>query len=169
MDIQIRPLNDQRDPAIISQAFRDQGWERSPEQYVRYYIEQENGDRVTLVAELDGVFAGYVNVLWHSDYPSFQASGIPEINDLNVLMRYQRQGIGTRLMDEAEAVIRERTDTVGIGVGIFSDYGKAQILYAHRGYIPDGKGIYKHDRYLKYGDEIVIDDDVILYLTKKLK
>ncbi|WP_339276994.1 GNAT family N-acetyltransferase [Paenibacillus sp. FSL W8-0426] len=169
MDIQIRLLNDQRDPAIISQAFRDQGWERSPEQYVRYYIEQENGDRVTLVAELDGVFAGYVNVLWHSDYPAFQASGIPEINDLNVLMRYQRQGIGTRLMDEAEAAIRERTDTAGIGVGIFSDYGKAQILYAHRGYIPDGKGIYKHDRYLKYGDEIVIDDDVILYLTKKLK
>lgn len=169
MDIQIRLLNDQRDPAIISQAFRDQGWERSPEQYVRYYIEQENGDRVTLVAELDGVFAGYVNVLWHSDYPAFRASGIPEINDLNVLMRYQRQGIGTRLMDEAEAAIRERTDTAGIGVGIFSDYGKAQILYAHRGYIPDGKGIYKHDRYLKYGDEIVIDDDVILYLTKKLK
>lgn len=169
MDIQIRSLNDQRDPAVISQAFRDQGWERSPEQYVRYYNEQENGDRVTLVAELDGDFAGYVNVLWHSDYPAFQALGIPEINDLNVLMRYQRQGIGTRLMDEAEAAIRERTDTAGIGVGIFSDYGNAQILYAHRGYIPDGKGIYKHDRYLKYGDEIVIDDDVILYLTKKLK
>ncbi|MEC0126633.1 GNAT family N-acetyltransferase [Paenibacillus pabuli] len=167
MNIHIRLLNES-DPVIISQAFQEQGWEKSAEQYLHYLAEQQNGERVTLVAELNGVFAGYVNVLWKSYYPSFREKGIPEINDFNVLIKYQRQGIGTRLMDRAEEVIQERADTAGIGVGVFSDYGKAQILYARRGYIPDGQGIHKHDRYLKWGDETTIDDDVVLYLTKKL-
>ncbi|WP_217506632.1 GNAT family N-acetyltransferase [Paenibacillus xylanilyticus] len=159
----------ENDPVIISHAFQEQGWEKPVEQYLRYLVEQHKGERVTLVAELDGAFAGYVNVLWNSHYPSFREQGIPEINDFNVLIKYQRQGIGSRLMDRAEELIRERTDTAGIGVGVFSDYGKAQILYAHRGYIPDGKGIHRYDRYLMPGDETVIDDDVVLYLTKKLK
>lgn len=167
MNIHIRLLNES-DPAVISQAFQEQGWERSAEQYIHYLAGQRNGERVTLVAEVDGAFAGYVNVLWNSYYPSFREQGIPEINDFNVLMKYQRQGIGSQLMDRAEEVIQERTDTAGIGVGVFSDYGKAQILYAHRGYIPDGKGIHKHDRYIQPGDETIIDDDVVLYLTKKL-
>lgn len=47
--------------------------------------------------------------------------------------------------------------------------GDAQILYANRGYVPDGKGIYNGQRYIEYGDTIVVDDDVVLYLTKALK
>lgn len=167
MNIRIRLLNES-DPVVISQAFQEQGWAKSAELYIQYLAEQQNGERVTLVAEHNGVFAGYVNVLWNSYYPSFREQGIPEINDFNVLIKYQRQGIGSRLMDRAEEVIQERTDTAGIGVGVFSDYGKAQILYARRGYIPDGQGIHKRDRYLKWGDETIIDDDVVLYLTKKL-
>lgn len=167
MNIHIRLLNE-GDPVVISQAFQEQAWAKSVEQYLQYLAEQQNGERVTLVAEVDGAFAGYVNVLWNSQYPSFREQGIPEINDFNVLIKYQRQGIGSRLMDRAEEVIQERTVTAGIGVGVFSDYGKAQILYARRGYIPDGQGVHKHDRYLKWGDETIIDDDVVLYLTKKL-
>ncbi|UPK45567.1 GNAT family N-acetyltransferase [Paenibacillus pabuli] len=167
MNIRIRLLNE-NDPVVISQAFQEQSWAKPAEQYIQYLTEQQNGERVTLVAELNGAFAGYVNVLRNSYYPLFKEQGIPEINDFNVLIKYQRQGIGTLLMDRAEEVILERTDTAGIGVGVFSDYGKAQILYARRGYIPDGQGIHKHDRYLKWGDETIIDDDVVLYLTKKL-
>ncbi|MET3937443.1 ribosomal protein S18 acetylase RimI-like enzyme [Paenibacillus sp. PvP094] len=168
MNIHIRTLNE-HDPALISRAFQEQGWVKPVEQYLHYLAEQEKGERVTLVAELDGAFAGYVNVLWNSPYPSFKEQGIPEINDFNVLIQYQRQGIGSRLMDRAEELIQERTDIAGIGVGVFTDYGKAQILYVRRGYIPDGKGIHKHDRYLMPGDETIIDDDVVLYLTKKLR
>ncbi|MCF7755760.1 GNAT family N-acetyltransferase [Paenibacillus xylanexedens] len=168
MTIHIRLLNES-DPVIISKAFQEQGWGRSPEQYLHYLAEQQNGERVTLVAELNGEFAGYVNVLWNSSYPSFREQGIPEINDFNVLMKFQRQGIGSRLMDRAEEVILERTDVAGIGVGVFSDYGKAQVLYVHRGYIPDGHGVHKHDHYIQPGEETIMDDDVVLYLTKKLK
>ncbi|GGO01215.1 hypothetical protein GCM10010969_23270 [Saccharibacillus kuerlensis] len=62
----------------------------------------------------------------------------------------------------------ERSSVVGIGVGLFADYGAAQVLYARRGYIPDGKGVYTGDRYAHYGDTVTIDDNLVLYLTKKL-
>jgi ribosomal protein S18 acetylase RimI-like enzyme len=51
-----------------------------------------------------------------------------------VLPRYRRQAIGTKLMDEAERLILERSPIIGIGVGLDSDCGAAQRLYVKRGY-----------------------------------
>ncbi|KAA8785365.1 GNAT superfamily N-acetyltransferase [Paenibacillus sp. 4624] len=166
-NVHIRLLTKQ-DAQVISESFQEQGWHKPPELYERYWEEQEKGKRVTLIAELNGQFAGYVNVIWTSQYPSFQEQGIPEINDFNVLMKFQRQGIGSKLMDHAEKVVKERSEVAGIGVGVYADYGKAQVLYAHRGYIPDGRGLHRDDHYLQPGEETIIDDEVVLYLTKKL-
>ena len=160
-------MND-KDPERISEAFEIQGWKKPTELYVRYLEEQRKGERVSIIAEVEGDFAGYVNVLWDSYYPSFKAKSIPEINDFNVLIKYRRQGIGSLLMDKAEEIIKERSDIAGIGVGLFSDYGHAQILYVKRGYIPDGKGIHNGQRHIEYGETLEINDDVALYLTKKL-
>lgn len=168
MNIHIREMNED-DPEVISKSFKEQGWEKPIDLYARYIEEQRNGERVSLIVEVDGNFAGYANVIWNSYYPSFKEKGIPEINDFNVLIKYRRQGIGSKLMDKAEEIIRERSDIAGIGVGIFSDYGNAQILYANRGYVPNGRGIHNGQRYIEYGDKIVVDDDVVLYLTKALK
>ncbi|MFD0618170.1 GNAT family N-acetyltransferase [Paenibacillus sp. GCM10027629] len=168
MNIQCRTIHE-GDPVIISSAFAEQGWDKPQSLYERYAQEHQKGERVTIIAEVDGVFAGYLNVLWHSTYPSFRSQGIPEINDFNVLIRYRRQGIGSILMDQAEAVIKERSAVAGIGVGLFSDYGNAQILYAKRGYIPDGKGIHNGEKYIGYGDHVQIDDDIALFLTKELR
>ncbi|MGM1048101.1 MAG: GNAT family N-acetyltransferase [Bacillota bacterium] len=159
----------EHDPEIITKAFSDQGWVKPIELYQRYIEEQKNGSRVSLIAEVEGVFAGYVNVLWDSYYPEFREKSIPEINDFNVLIKFRRQGIGSKLMDKAEEIIKERSEYAGIGVGLFSDYGNAQILYVTRGYVPDGKGISKNEKYIERGDTVVIDDDVALYLIKKLK
>ncbi|WP_054955565.1 GNAT family N-acetyltransferase [Paenibacillus dakarensis] len=167
MTIRIRELNEQ-DPSLISAAFYEQGWDKPVELYLRYFEEQSNSERVSLVAEVDNMFAGYVNILWSSYYPSFREQGIPEINDFNVLINYRRLGVGSALMDSAEKRIKERSEIAGIGVGLFSDYGNAQILYAKRGYIPDGKGIYNSRQYIEHGDTTVMDDDVALYLTKRL-
>lgn len=167
MNIHFRELNE-NDPEVISNSFKDQGWEKPVDLYLRYLEEQRNGDRVSIIAEVDGIFSGYVNVLWNSYYPSFNEKAIPEINDFNVLVKYHRQGIGSKLMDKAEEIIKERSDIAGIGVGLFSDYGNAQILYAKRGYIPDGRGIHNGEQYVGYGESVIIDDDVSLYLTKKL-
>ena len=86
-------------------------------------------------------FAGYLNVVWQVEYPPFRESGIPEIQDFNVLPRFRRKGIGSRLMESAERLAAERSHIVGIGVGMTEDYGAAQRLYALRGYVPDGRGL----------------------------
>ncbi|GIQ69631.1 hypothetical protein XYCOK13_24550 [Xylanibacillus composti] len=77
-------------------------------------------------------------------------------------------GIGSRLMDHAEQMIRERSRIAGLGVGIFSNYGAAQVLYAQRGYIPDGKGIHEGQRYIQHGETITVNDDIVFYLIKHL-
>ncbi|GIP29383.1 N-acetyltransferase [Paenibacillus sp. J23TS9] len=168
MNISIRQITE-HDPKTISDAFKEQGWDKPITLYERYIGEQNNGERVTLIAEADGRFAGYVNVIWKSYYPAFREESIPEVNDFNVLLKYRRLGIGSKLMDRAEEIISERSSVAGIGVGVFSDYGNAQVLYVKRGYVPDGKGIHNGQYYVAYGENVVINDDIVLYLTKNLK
>ena len=93
----------------IAEAFARQGWNKPASQYVRYLQEQENSQREVWVAEWAGAFVGYVTVVWESEYAPFREAAIPEIVDLNVLMRYQRQGIGSALIQHAEQRIRERS------------------------------------------------------------
>jgi GNAT superfamily N-acetyltransferase len=157
------------DPSQIARAFSDQGWDKPESQFIRYVQEEQAGQRVNLLAEVDGHFAGYVTVVWASDYPPFLAAGIPEIVDFNVLIKYRRQGIGTTLMDAAEEVAGQRSPLVGLGVCLHVDYGAAQVLYVKRGYVPDGRGVYYQGRYPGYGDRVEIGDDLTLYLTKRLR
>lgn len=163
----IREISPQ-DPPIISAAFAAQNWHKPTSQYETYWHESQTGQRIVLLAEWDGEFAGYVTIVWDSDYPPFREANIPEIVDFNVLEKFQRRGIGTALMDEAERRIAERSDTAGIGVGLMTNYGKAQILYVKHGYIPDGRGIFGHGKWLTYGDRPTVDDDLALYFTKPL-
>jgi ribosomal protein S18 acetylase RimI-like enzyme len=167
-EITIRMLNED-DPERISKAFRKQGWEKPIDLYQRYLDKQKNGEQVSLVAEIDGDFAGYVNVVWQPAYPLFREHNTPEVQDFNVLIKHRRRGIGTMLMDKAEDIIRERSEIAGIRVGLFTDYGAAQVLYVKRGYVPDGKGIYQNDVYPQYGQQVLVDDDLVLSLIKKLK
>jgi ribosomal protein S18 acetylase RimI-like enzyme len=168
IDLRIRKM-DKNDAIIISNAFKAQGWNKPMEIYRNYFAEQKNNERVTLIAEIDDKFVGYINIKWKSSYPFFFKNKIPEIVDLNVLIKYRRMGIGNKLMDKAEEIIKEQSDFAGIGVGLFSDYGSAQIMYIKRGYIPDGKGIYKKNSYIEFGETVIIDDDAVLYFIKKLK
>ncbi len=158
------------DCMTISNAFAQQGWNKPCALYEKYLQECQAGKRVSMVAEIDGEFAGYVNILWESGYTPFQEAGIPEIADFNVLKKFQRRGIGSLLMDEAERRIAARGFQVaGLGVGLYPDYGPAQILYARRGYIPDGHGIYYNARQVQPGEQVRVDDDLTLQLTKKLR
>lgn len=133
-----------------------------------YWQQSKAGKRVVLIAEYKNKFAGYLSIVWESGYPPFKEANIPEIVDFNVLLNYQRLGIGSVLMDEAEEEIAKRSNCAGIGVGLMSDYGKAQILYVKRGYVPDGRGVFKDGYWLKRGEEVMLDDDMALYFTKSL-
>lgn len=158
-----------KDCKTISESFEEQGWNKPTAQYEKYLDYQEEGKRDVIIAESDGEFAGYLTIIWNPDYPLFKEKSIPEIADFNVLKKYQRQGIGALLMDEAERRIQKVSEYAGIGFGVYKDYGAAQILYINRGYIPDGNGLVKDLKPLKYGEKVVIDDSIILYLTKDLR
>lgn len=145
------------------------GWGARGDLYERYLDEQASGVREVWVADIDGRVAGYLTIVWKTHYPPFAAESIPEIVDFNVWPEFQRRRIGTALMDHAEARIAERSDTVGIGVGLTPEYGPAQRLYVLRGYVPDGRGLTFRDRSVVHGDPVTVDDDLVLHLTKRLK
>ena len=153
---------------IISDAFQVQGWDKPVSQYKNYVAYQASGERDIIIAEWDGEFAGYLTINWNPGYKPLHERKIPEIVDFNVLKKYQRHGIGTTLMDEAEKRIKEVSEYAGIGFGVTQDYGAAQVLYVNRNYIPDGNGLMKNGESLTYGDVVTIGHDLAFYLIKKL-
>jgi len=157
------------DCQIISDAFKAQGSNDKPIELYQKYLElQHQKKKDIIVATVDSEYAGYLTINWKSDYIPFIEKNIPEIVDFNVMKKFLRKGIGSRLMDEAELRISKVSSIAGIGFGVHKDYGPAQILYARRGYIPLGTGLIKDGNELDYGDKITIDHSLAIFLTKKL-
>ena len=165
MAFTIRKLRE-GDPELISTAMTAIGWTKPREQYERYLDEQRAGTRDILVLTVDDEYVGYVTVRWTSPYEPF--AGIPEIQDFNVLPKDRRQGYGTALMDAAEALVATRSDVVGIGVGLYPDYGQAQRMYVRRGYLPDGRGLIYDGRQVAPMEMVRNDDALTLMFTKQL-
>lgn len=146
-----------------------QGWQTDVAKFEGRLRDQSEGRAVALVAEVDGQPVGYINVYPASQYGAFGKRGLPEIVDFGVLEPYRRRGIGGCLMDAAERIAGQYADTVYLGVGLHSGYGSAQRMYVKRGYVPDGTGVWYHDSVLGPYAPCVNDDDLVLYLSKKLK
>jgi GNAT superfamily N-acetyltransferase len=155
----------------IVAAFALIGWPgKDRPQYERYVREQEAGDRVVLVARTDlGEFAGYLTVKWEAGYAPFREQGIPEVQDLNVLPHLRRRGVATAMMDLAEDYEATRSPIAGIGVGLYADYGPAHLMYLSRGYLPDGRGLNYGGRICRPGDEVRVDDELCLMMTRRLR
>lgn len=165
IEILIRTMNED-DILLISSAFKNQGWNKPESQYKYYLAQQAEGLRKVFIADYKGAFAGYVTVLYKSEDPYFSEHKIPEIVDLNVLIKFRKLGIGSMLMDAAEAHCFSNAPHVGLSVGLLSDYGNAQKLYIKRGYMPVGDGIKSGNRILKYFDQVQVDDDLVLSFIK---
>lgn len=105
----------------------------------------------------------------NSELGAFGGKGYPEIVDFGVLEKFRRLGIGSSLMDAAEQIASQYADTVYLGVGLHSGYGSAQRMYVKRGYIPDGSGVWYRDKVCPCYAECLNDDDLVLYLFKKLR
>ncbi|HYL92629.1 MAG TPA: GNAT family N-acetyltransferase [Alphaproteobacteria bacterium] len=165
--IQVRSLN-QDDPPVIAAAFASVGSVKPEAKYRRYLDEEAAGSRTCLVATVDAVFAGYVTINWRPAYPGFAELKTPEIQDLNVLPAFRRRGIASRLLDLAEEKVAQRSSIVGIGVGLHAGYNAAQRLYVLRGYVPDGRGVTYRDQYVGEYVPVMLDDDLVLHLTKQL-
>lgn len=167
-DIRIKTLQ-KDDISELTAAFRGSEWVVGPAHFEGYLAEQDAGKRITLLAYVGDYFAGYVNVVWESNYPPFAEKDIPEVHDLRVLAPYRRRGIATALMDEAEKRIFEKSPVAGIGVGMYAGYGTAQRMYVLRGYVPDGAGLMYHNRPVVPYREVCVDDALVMYFVKERK
>lgn len=164
----LSPLNETDIDSIVA-AFKSIGWNKPRSLYENYLQEQSNAIRSVIVAKIDSKFCGYVTMKWKSDYPAFNEKEIPEIVDLNVLPQHQNKGIGTQLIQACEALATEQNkETIGIGVGMTADYGNAQRLYVCLGYMPDKRGLHYKNKQLQHSELVTVDDDLVLYFTKKL-
>ncbi|WP_406242583.1 GNAT family N-acetyltransferase [Tissierella carlieri] len=140
------------------------------EKYINHCFKQnETKERVTFIAFIDNEIAGYVNILYKSSYLHFLEKNIPEINDLVVISKYRRKGIGKMLIDKCEKFASNKYDYIGLGVELYKDYGSAQRLYTKNGYVLDGNGLVYNNAEVKPGRDVLVDDDLLLYLYKKIR
>ena len=159
MTLTIRPLTLADVPDVAAAV-------NKPDRLRQYVAEEAAGAIATFTAWDEGAFVGYVILRWRSQW---FAEGVPEIQDFNVVRARRRQGIGSVLLDAAEARAATRSAVVGIGVGMTADYGAAQAMYVARGYVPDGRGLATHHRAVRYGETVPVDDDLVLYFTRTLR
>lgn len=164
----IRTMNES-DPAIFAAEETAQGWHSTTEKFEMRLRHKSDGICIPIVAEFNGHPVGYINVYPDCKWGAFGGMGYPEIVDFGVLEKYRRKGIGSKLMDIAEQIAGGYADTVYLGVGLHSGYGSAQRMYVKRGYIPDGSGVWYNDKVLAQNEECKNDDELNLYLSKKLK
>ena len=168
MDIQLRNLQP-GDQGRLAEVDGGNGWNPDPALWAVYLAEHQAGLRLVVIA-WDGMRPlGYGNLRWSPGYESFRDAGIPEINNLGVDIKVRGQGVCTALIGHFEDSAREAGRTVmGIGVGLYPDYGPAQRLYAKLGYRPDGRGIAYAEKTVAPMEMVRLDDDLVLWLTKPL-
>ena len=158
------------DARIFTDEFTAQGWHPSMDGYLARLEDQAAGKCIALTAVFEGHPAGYVYLYLHANGEPFKEKGWPIIVDFNVLKKYQRRGIGTGLMNAAEQIASRYSDTVCLSVGVCSAYGTAQRMYVKRGYVPDGTGVwYRGRQCVQYETVCTVDDDLCLFLSKKLR
>ena len=157
------------DAAILFSTYVSYGWHPLRETYENYYKEQEEGSRRVFIAEYQGEVKGQCSLLLHPFQGPWGGRGIPEIMDLSVFQDCRRKGIGNKLLDMAEIEASGIADRVCLAVGLHSGYGAAQRIYVKRGYIPDGSGVWYRGKVLEQYAPCVNDDDLLLFLSKKLR
>jgi mannose-6-phosphate isomerase-like protein (cupin superfamily)/GNAT superfamily N-acetyltransferase len=164
--ITLSPLRE-KDIPIIVDSFAKASWPKPASTFEQYFKEQNQNERCVWLTYLGHELAGYVTLTWKSSYEPFRILGIPEIMDLNVLPSFRKQGIGSLLIASAEEEAFKQHDTVGIGVGLYAEYGQAIKIYVDRGYKPDGRGVTYNYQLVEPGHDACVDDDLILWFSKK--
>lgn len=167
-DLLIVPLQEKFLDAILRSS-GGAAWHQDPQKWSRYFQEHSDGTRYVFTAHCEGQPVGYGSLVFQSKYKPFLKSDTPEINDLVVAETFRGKGIASRLITafESEAAHRQYRQ-IGLGVGLYSDYGPAQRLYAKLGYVIDGLGITSHYEIVTPGSTVKVDDDLVIWLSKAL-
>ncbi len=134
-----------------------------------YDRDQQKDIRTVALVIKNHEILGYGSLLRQPECPFFVHQQIPEINALCIDEKHQRQGLGTALIHWLENLAAQEGHThIGIGVGLYKDYGPAQKLYFKLGYIPEGSGITYKGQPTTPGQSYPLDDELILWLSKPL-
>ena len=169
IECHIRPLREQ-DIAVLGDLYFP--WSTREETIAKwrgYLDEQQNEARMARIVEQHGKIVGYGNLLPASQYPHFKQNRVPEINDVWVYEESRKKGVATALIVHFEQLAKQKGyTTIGMGVGLYRDYGAAQRLYFKLGYQPDGEGITYKQAAVIPGEKYAVDDDLILWLIKRL-
>ena len=158
---------ERKDAKVFADEERAQGWNQTEEKYMTRMDHRDLSLCISLTAEYQGSPAGYVSVYPRSIEGPFGYRDLPEIVDFGVLEKYRRRGIGTALMDQAEAIAFQYADMLYLGVGLHEGYGSAQRMYVKRGYIPDGSGVWHKDHPCTPYARYPLDDELYLWLYKR--
>ena len=156
------------DALSLFEAEKELGYGDEENRFPGRVKDAEAGKCVALTAIIDDRPVGYVCVYWDASHGPFKGTDTPEIHDFGVLSTHRRLGAGTKLMDVAEQIAATRSDRVWLAVGLHHWYGPAQRMYATRGYIPDGTGVWYKDEVCPAYATTRNDDDLNLYLLKHL-
>ena len=165
----IRPLTNTDIPKIVTRySFPWSTKEKTQALWDSYYQEQQEGIRTVAVIDKNHEILGYGSLLRKPECPFFAQKNIPEINAIWIDEEHRGRGLGTALIKWLEQLAsQESHQQIGIGVGLYKDYGPAQKLYSKLGYSPDGNGITYKGQPAIAGQSYVLDDDLILWLTKR--
>lgn len=164
-----RALGDGDLPAIAATR-GGPAWHGDWDHWPRYLAEHRAGERFTLVVPAGAEIVGYGSLVWRSQYPPFRDDNIPEIQDMVVAEAHRGRGHASAMISMFEARARAAgRPTLGIGVGLYADYGAAQRLYARLGFRPDGRGVTYENRPADAGQSYRLDDELVLWLTKPLR
>ncbi len=145
------------------------GWHSGAERWNNYLAQHQDDRRVVMMVLQGRRIVGYGSLVWRSQHGPFAEAGIPEIQDMVVAADCRGQGIATRLIRRFEARARKAGKAVmGIGVGLYADYGSAQRLYIRLGYRPDGAGVTYDNQPIIPGSMVRLDDDLVLWLKKSI-
>ncbi|MGG6310117.1 GNAT family N-acetyltransferase [Paenibacillus macerans] len=167
--IQLRQLSSLDEANLLDREFSKRyGWYCQGDYYHKCLKENMEGKRISLMAFYEGNLAGCCHLLYESQYSIFRDENIPEINDLNVFPEYRRKTIASRLFDELEMIASKTFGSIGLGVGLYTDYGNAQVMYGKRGYVMDGRGLTYQNMQVQPGQSVVVNDDLLIYLVKEL-
>jgi GNAT superfamily N-acetyltransferase len=157
------------DELYVTQIAGGNGWNSDPTLWSTYLREQSAGTRVVVLAWWGQRPVGYGTLLWQSRNTAFRQADIPEINNLVIEAEVRRQGIGKRMIGYLEeSALEAGKSAIGIGVGLYADYGPAQRLYIDLGFRPDGRGITYDNETVHPGSTVRVDDELVIWLTKPL-
>jgi GNAT superfamily N-acetyltransferase len=169
MQIEVRTLRAEDLPRIAATRGGD-AWKADNERWSRYVAEQNQGLREVLLADTTDAIVAYASLARISQNLALRKAGIPEIQDLVVAEAYRNAGLGTRMIHALEECAWAAGHSrVGIGVGLYRDYGAAQRLYSKLGYVLDGGGVSYKNAGVEPGSLVRVDDDLVIWMVKLLQ